>query len=878
MQCESALASAFSALSSVAVLPDDGGRAAESGATLRAMSMTWIRGASRRWSVVLLLSIAGPLGCGDDSPANDGGSSSSSEGSSGGPTTLTGDDTSSSGADSTTDASVDSSSTAAPDTGSTGATDDTSTDDGTTSTSTPDGTESSGGEEESSTGGKSMACPDGELGPALPDSLFGNTFGEGDDFAGTCGGAGSPDAQYTFTAPADGTYTFDTHGSQLNTVLYVLDGDCTGPELACNDDGDGSQSALAVTLVAGQTVTVVVDGTTANGLPFTLRVQSGSFVCPVGDLGNTVPNLFMGDTTPMFDGNASTCGGQAGRDAPYLFTAPATGTYTFDTFGSSFESVLYVLDGVCSGQQIACGDEGMLVDLVAGQEVTVVVDSQFAWGSFGLNIDTLGGACPDANLGNTVPVLTSGDTTPGDNTESGSCGGGFSNDDLYLFTAPQDGLYQFDTFGSALDTVLYLQNGGCGGVELDCNDDFTLANDESRIIEGLSAGQTVLVGVDGNGVGAYDLSIDLVPCPDEALPSAAPQVLVDTTQNGVDKLAGSCRAIGAANESPDYAYSFTAPADGEYTFDTNGTFFDTVLYVLDGAACNGAELACSDNFQFNQTSALSLQLTAGQTVSVVVDGNFGAQGQFTLNVGQLGGGACPDDTFGDVLPDTVMGNTNGGDNTVAGTCGGFTTADDVYSFTAPMDGSYSFDTIGSSYDTVMFVRDGDCGGPELACNDNISFNSQQSQVLVALAADQTVMVAVDGSFGTGAYALNVQQVTCPDADLGSEFPINGEAGSTIGSVNKINGVNCTSDGGSPDFVYQWTAPASDTYDIDLCGSGYDTYLIVHDAVCGGDELACDDDFCGLQSGVSVDLEAGQTIMISVGGYNGASGNYTLNIN
>jgi hypothetical protein len=387
-----------------------------------------------------------------------------------------------------------------------------------------------------------------------------------------------------------------------------------------------------------------------------------------------------------------------------------------------------------------------------------------------------------------------------------------------------------------------------------------------------------MVGVDGNGLGAYDLNIDLVACPDEALPSSAPQNVVDTTQNGIDKLQGSCRAIGAVNEAPDYAYSFTAPADGEYTFDTSGAFFDTVLYVLDGAACNGAELACSDNFQFNQTSALSVQLVAGQIVTVVVDGNFGAQGQFTLDIGQLGGGACPDGDLGNVAPATVMGDTTGGDNTVAGTCGGFTTADDTYTFTAPADGSYAFDTIGSAYDTVLIVRDGDCGGAELACNDNISFNTQASQVLLSLVQDQTVLVAVDGSFGTGAYDLNVQAITCPDVDLGNAFPIDMEAGSTIGAVNKINGVNCTSDGGSPDFVYEWTAPAADSYTIDTCGSGYDTYLIVHGAVCGGPELACNDDVCGLQSSVTLDLEADETIQIAIGGFSGQSGNFVLNIN
>ena len=59
---------------------------------------------------------------------------------------------------------------------------------------------------------------------------------------------------------------------------------------------------------------------------------------------------------------------------------------------------------------------------------------------------------------------------------------------------------------------------------------------------------------------------------------------------------------------------------------------------------------------------------------------------------------------------------------------------------------------------------------------------------------------------------------------------------------------------------------------------YDTVLFVQDAACGGSELACNDDFFGLQSSVSVNLTQDQTVMIVVSGFQGNSGNFTLNIN
>lgn len=653
--------------------------------------------------------------------------------------------------DATTDATT-AGTTIDPD--SSGSSDSSATDPSTTTTESSESSATTEVESSSSDGGNSDQCPTDTIGPSVPDTVPGNTFGTTDDFSGSCGGAGGPDREFVFTAPAAGTYTFDTRGSALDTVLYVLDGECMGAELGCNDDGDGPQSALAVDLEDGQTVTVVVDGDAAGGLPFNLRVQSGSLVCPLADLGNTVPQSAAGDTTNLFAGTAGSCGGVAGREAAYLFTAPVTGTYSFDTFGSAFESVLYVRDGACAGAELACGNEGLLVDLQIGQQVTVVIDSSGVGGAYELHIGGLGGACPDSDLGNGFPQTIVGDTSDGDNTESASCGGAFSPDDLYLFTAPQAGLYQFDTIGSELDTVVYVQDGGCGGPELDCNDDWMANDAASRVIEGLAAGQSVIVGVDGNGAGAYEFHVDLVPCPDESLGNTVPQSVNDTTQAGVDKLHPSCGQSGPLDESPDHAYSFTAPADGVYTFDTFGTFFDTTLYVLDGAACNGPEIACNDDYQGDQASALSVQLVADQTVIVVADGDFLSEGPFTLNVGELDG-SCPDEDLGNALPAVAPGSTAGADNAGFGSCGGLSGNDWSFTWTAPADAFYVFDTSGSSYDTVVHVRDAACNGLELDC-DATDF-SGQARAGAQLASGQLVVVTVDGDGVEGDFTLTIDE-------------------------------------------------------------------------------------------------------------------------
>ncbi|MBC8068994.1 MAG: hypothetical protein IAG13_11730 [Deltaproteobacteria bacterium] len=700
----------------------------------------------------MVMGLAVPIGCGDDSAvmpeessSSGAGSSSDSIGESGTQPPGSADTSSSGTATSTTEA------------------DSSGSDSGGSSSGSSSGSESSGAPESSSSesnassssesGPMPLVCPAGELGPELPETLFGNSFGQDDDFTGSCGGAGSPDVGFTFTAPADGSYTFDTHGSQLDSVVYVLDGTCDGTELGCNDDGDGAQSVVVVDLVADQTVTVIVDGNGDAGLPFSLRVQSGALGCPDGDLGSTVPNLVDGDSSSAFNANAGSCGG-GGNDVSYLFTAPNSGTFTFDTFGSSFVSRIYVQDGTCGGAEIACGREGVLADLDAGQQVTVVIDAPFGGGEFSLNVDTLGGACPDDDIGNTVPQTISGTTVGGDNTLAGSCGGDFSADDIYEFSAPQDGLYQFDTFGSALDTVLYLRNATCGGEELDCNDDFTPNEDNSRIIAGMTSGQTVLLAVDGNGVGAYDLNVDLVPCPDETIAGALPQNLSDTTEGGINKLQPSCGNT-PTSETSDYAYSFTAPAAGLYTFDTVGTFYDTVLYLLDGAACNGDEIACNDDYQFNQSSALAVALAQDQTVTVVVDADFQQEGDFTLHVGALDG-ACPDEDIGSTVPNSIDGSTVGADNASAGSCGGLTGNDYSYLFTAPEDAFFTFTLSSADFNASIYANTPGCGGEELNCSS--SFFGGGALAVANLVAGETVVVTIDGDDEEGDFTMDVDQI------------------------------------------------------------------------------------------------------------------------
>lgn len=105
-------------------------------------------------------------------------------------------------------------------------------------------------------------------------------------------------------------------------------------------------------------------------------------------------------------------------------------------------------------------------------------------------------------------------------------------------------------------------------------------------------------------------------------------VVTGTTTTATASLQGTCKTSTAK----DIVYQWTAPATGEYSFDTNGSDYDTMLYLLNGTTCTDTELACDDDAGDGTNSLLTATLTAGQTILVVVDGFNTDEGNFILNI------------------------------------------------------------------------------------------------------------------------------------------------------------------------------------------------------------------------------------------------------
>ncbi len=175
-----------------------------------------------------------------------------------------------------------------------------------------------------------------------------------DDVDGSCGTQGASDSVVRWTAPRAGAWVLDTVGSTAeDTVLFALGDDCSG-EIACDDDWLDGWSSLDLTMAAGQSVLLGVEGGA-----WTLNAWQGSCVdTNIGSLDGVT-----GDNAGLTTELSASCGRGYASDYVLRWVAPSAGVWQFTTERSTFDTILVVLDGEgsgaadCSGAELACGDD-----------------------------------------------------------------------------------------------------------------------------------------------------------------------------------------------------------------------------------------------------------------------------------------------------------------------------------------------------------------------------------------------------------------------------------------------------------------------------------------------------------------------------------------
>ena len=229
------------------------------------------------------------------------------------------------------------------------------------------------------------------------------------------------------------------------------------------------------------------------------------------------------------DVTASSCGGSGGRDVFYQVTLSAPRVYYFDTFGSSFDTMIRVYARSCANvgtgpSGLACGNDScsteqtqMALSLPAGTSCIVIEQASSAETSGNLTLEVIAGSrdgMPMAAGMQTLTGSTANSTNIMDPVDTNCDGPGSNGKDLaYFFTAcpSQTLLLDAETCtGASWDTVLYVRRGNTN--QIGCNDD-ACGNLQTRITNvSISGGEffwLVIDGYDAGHSGAYTLRTNL---------------------------------------------------------------------------------------------------------------------------------------------------------------------------------------------------------------------------------------------------------------------------------------------------------------------------------------------------------------------------------
>jgi hypothetical protein len=207
-------------------------------------------------------------------------------------------------------------------------------------------------------------------------------------------------------------------------------------------------------------------------------------------------------------------------------------------------------------------------------------------------------------------------------------------------------------------------------------------------------------------------------------------------------------------------WHWTAPSNMTARISTDGSDFDTVLAIYTGTAVNALSLIASNNDAgVGNNSLVTFNATAGTTYRIVVDGFDHNFGNIQLNVNP-----AFNDAFANCLVITgvvgsVSGSTRGatrqtGEPNHAGVGSG--TGSIWYCWTAPTNGPVTFDTVGSSFDTLLGIYTGaTVNGLIAVASDNNSASNGASRVSFNAVANTLYRIAIDGVPGSqGVVKLN----------------------------------------------------------------------------------------------------------------------------
>jgi len=232
---------------------------------------------------------------------------------------------------------------------------------------------------------------------------------------GACAGATGPEAVLTFTLSSASDVFITTHGSNIDTVLYVRSCTCSGVQIGCNDDSDAlPTSVLQLDDLSGGTYTVFADTKAAMSVSLQIDLHISPNDTPGDRCGHPLPfhltTPVMGNTCMLDSDTNGACPGEyvASLDGPdriyYFVVTGAPHTVTLDTCtGCSTYDTALDLRRVCtsagSTERVACDDDQCRSACSAiMRPIQSRLSSSLAPGLYYVFVDGYGTSCGDFTL------------------------------------------------------------------------------------------------------------------------------------------------------------------------------------------------------------------------------------------------------------------------------------------------------------------------------------------------------------------------------------------------------------------------------------------------------------------------------------------------
>lgn len=508
--------------------------------------------------------------------------------------------------------------------------------------------------------------------------------------------AGSPadtSVWYSWTAPENGPTSFNTRDAAFDTTLHVFTGNFLTAlaSVASNDDFNGTlQSKVTFNATAGTTYRIAVDGFAAAHGSFSLQYAQNS---PAHD-NFASPKALAGATGKDSSSNVRSTGepGEPNhvfapdRSVWYSWTAPESGTASFNTRESNFDTVIAAYTGtsITGLTQQASNDDlnGSLQSKVtfavtSGTTYRIAVDGFGATtGSIGLQW-TINAPANDNFASPTALVGTAGSKSAttvratGEPGELDSHGGTFADNSVWFTWTPSQSapsVIRLRSVAGGLDPGVEVYTGASLGALT------TIAEGSTSASFNAVGGTTYRIAVDGfsGSTGTFTLEFILGKCNGlNATLFANGGTLTGTAGN--DVIVGSTIAetiLGGAGNDTICSLHGNDILQGDAGNDTlsGGAGND---WFREGTAANGADRISgesgTDSVYYNQrTTAINVNLDG-----VANDGAAG-EGDYVVTTSAnrseiVHGGSGGDTMQGGIANETLRGNS--GNDTLRGGAG-----------------------------------------------------------------------------------------------------------------------------------------------------------------------------------------------------------------